>query len=161
VGRSVLHSDLCAGADAVVSYETIADTMVRHGPNYGENFTGSRCVRHEPTALNMCHSFADQPPRRFPRAILSLTGDALNPALFADIVIPERDEPARRRHLNTEELSAAACARRGAAAPPKSGPRRRPLRLADVAFACCFCVAVAIALTHLMRRFNAHNYSKI
>jgi hypothetical protein len=25
----------------------------------------------------------------------------------------------------------------------------------------CFCVAVAIALTHLMRRFNAHNYSKI
>jgi hypothetical protein len=136
VGRSVLHSDLCAGADAVVSYETIADTMVRHGPNYGENFTGSRCVRHEPTALNMCHSVADQPPRRFPRAILSLTGDALNPALFADIVIPERDEPARRRHLNAEELSAAACARRGAAAPPKSGPRRRPLRHADVAFAC-------------------------
>jgi hypothetical protein len=136
VGRSVLHSNLCAGAHAVVSYKTIADTMARHGPNRGENFTGSRCVRHEPTALDMCHNFADEPPRRFPCAILSLTGDALDPAFFADIVIPERDEPARRRHLNTEELSAAACARLDAAAPPKSGPRRRPLRLAHVAFAC-------------------------
>jgi hypothetical protein len=136
VGRSVLHSDLCAGADAVVSYETIADTMVRHGPNYGENFTGSRCVRHEPTALNMCHSFADQPPRRFPRAILSLTGDALNPALFADIVIPERDEPARRRHLNTEELSAAACA-------PAWRGRAAQIRAAKATAApcgCCFCL---------------------
>jgi hypothetical protein len=136
VGRSVLHSDLCAAAHAVVSYETIAGTMARHGPNRGENFTGSRCIRHEPTALDMCHSFADEPPRRFPRAILSLTGDALDPAFLADIVIPERDEPARRRYLNTEELSAAARAWLGAAAPPKSGPRRRPLRLAHVAFAC-------------------------
>jgi hypothetical protein len=109
----------------------------------------------------MCHSFADEPPRGFPRAILSLTGVALDPTFLADIVIPERGEPARRRHLNTEELSAAAPTRLGAAAPPKSGPRRRPLRLAHVALPACFCVAVAIALTHLMHRFNAHNYSKI
>ena len=79
----MLRSDLCAGAHAVVSYETIAGMMARHGPNRGENFTSSRCVRHEPTALDMCHSFADEPPRRFPRAILSLTSDALVPEILS------------------------------------------------------------------------------
>jgi hypothetical protein len=120
-------------AHAVVSYETIAGTMAWRCPDRGEHLTGSRRIRHEPTALEMRHIFADEPSRRFPGAFLALTGDPLDSAFLADIVIPKRDESARRCNFDTEESSAAAYAWLGAAAAPKSASRTRPLRVAHVA----------------------------
>jgi hypothetical protein len=69
-----------------------------------------------------------------------LPGDALDTPLLADVVVTERNEPARRRHFDTVEPTAAARARFGAAAACglRPRPRRRAspaaLRFADVTF---------------------------
>src|SRR3981189_3504064 len=117
----MLHGSLCARVHAVHGYETIAGTMAWHGPNRGQQLTCSRCIRYEPTALDMSHCFANEPSRRFPGAIQAFAGAALDAAFLADIVITEGDEPARRRDFDTEKSSADACAWLGPAAPSRSG----------------------------------------
>jgi hypothetical protein len=113
--------------------------MARLQAKRGEHFSDIRRVRHEPAALDMRHTLADQPPRRFPGSVRALTGDALESPLLADVVVTERDEPVPWRHLDTEEPAAAARARLGAAATRALCPRARRarplwLRLVDVAF---------------------------
>jgi hypothetical protein len=81
---------------------------------------------------------ADQPPGSGPSAVRALTCDALDAPLLADVAVTERDEPAPRRHLDTEEPAAAARARLGSAGGPRPRTRRRDsppsLRLVDAAF---------------------------
>src|ERR1700704_66948 len=103
-----------------------------------EHLTGSHRVRHEPAALDMGQILADQPPGSGPSAVRALTCDALDAPLLADVVVTERDEPAPRRHLDTEEPAAAARARLGSAGGLRPRTRRRDsppsLRLVDAAF---------------------------
>src|SRR5258705_1769107 len=88
------------------SLETVAANTARRRAERRKHLAGIHRVRHEPPALDMRHIPADQPPRRAPSAVRALTGDTLDASHLADVVVTERDEPARRRHLDREACPA-------------------------------------------------------
>ncbi len=134
--------ELCASGTFAqdLNLETVADDMVRRHAQCGEHLAGIRRVRHEPAAIDMRQILTDQPPGGVPSAVCALPGDALDTPLLADVVVTERNEPARRRHFDTVEPTAAARARFGAAAARGLRPRTRrralssALRFAEVTF---------------------------